>query len=675
MSSATRPPGKGIWGFLDALEDLSCGYALVSSTGALLEVNDALGHMVGYSREELLALTGLTEILAPEDRERVVGDIALRLGGVAVPLRRKAELLSRDGRRIPVETATAAVTPEGDTHVLCLFRRGAVEGGPPSVSLEAERLQASWARLEKLVVSSPFFIAEGPADKPVYSYVSPNVERILGYPPEEIVGNPNWINEYTHPEDGPAALARLREALDQQAEACEVTVRFRHRDGTYRWFRVIFRIDYDDPRGLPRALGYHLDVTEQVEGAKEREMLSAQLDRARTMEAVGQLAGGLAHDFNNLLMVIVGFAEQLAARTDDLLSSRRPQDEEEALQGMLHDAAQIQGAVQKGAALTRQLLTFASGGAQRGELQDLNEIVSDLGSLLRTLGENIELEVRLDPELWVVRADAAQLQQVIVNLAINARDAMPAGGSLSVTTENAELDEVWCSVRPGLAPGRYVRLSVSDTGIGMSPEVQARAFEPFFTTKEVGRGSGLGLAGAYGIVNRAAGTIELTSQSGFGTSVDCYLPAVCEPVAPKRITTAEPASGRGERILLVEDEEAVRAAVRRSLMDSGYVVLEAAGPAEAMELVGREAEDIDLLLTDIVMPRMSGVELARWVAELRPGIPIVFMSGYTADFLDRQGASSSPTHLLQKPFTKARLLTVLRLALEVGSGSLGSTSV
>jgi CheY-like chemotaxis protein len=352
-------------------------------------------------------------------------------------------------------------------------------------------------------------------------------------------------------------------------------------------------------------------------------------------------------------MVIVGYAEQLSARTDDAR--------------IRSDASKIQEAVQKGAALTRQLLTFASGGTQRGELQDLNEIVSDLGSLLRTLGENIELEVHLAPDLWVVRADAAQLQQVIVNLAINARDAMPAGGILTVTTENAELDEVWCSVRPRLAPGRYVRLSVSDTGVGMSPDVQARAFEPFFTTKEVGRGSGLGLASAYGTVTGAAGTIELTSQEGFGTSVDCYFPAVDEPAPPKKTSTDEPSSGRGERILLVEDDEAVRTAIRRTLVDSGYVVLEAAGPAEAMALARREGE-IALLLTDIVMPRMSGVDLSRWVSELRPGIPTVFMSGYTADFLGRQGATSGAIHLLQKPFTRARLLTMLRLAIEVGSG-------
>jgi PAS domain S-box-containing protein len=529
----------------------------------------------------------------------------------------------------------------------------AIDDAERGQSPDEERPQSPWGRLEKLLTTGPVVIAEGRADEIAYGYISPNVERILGYRPEEIVGNLNWIPEHMHPEDLPAAVARFGEALEQQAEEFEVTVRYRHRDGSYRCFRLIIRIDYDDPGGVPRTLGYHIDITERVEGDREREMLRAQLDRVRTMEAVGQLAGGIAHDFNNLLMVIVGYAEQLATRTDDVR--------------ILSDAAKIQGAVQKGAALTRQLLTFASGGTQSGELADLNDIVSDLGSLLRTLGENIELEVHLAPDLWVVRADAAHLQQVIVNLAINARDAMPAGGNLCVTTENAELDEVWCSVRPRLAPGRYVRLSVSDTGVGMSPEVQARAFEPFFTTKEVGRGSGLGLASAYGMVTGAGGTIELTSQTGFGTSVDCYFPAVYEPAPPRRLSTDEPSSGRGECILLVEDEEAVRTAIRRTLVDSGYVVLEAAGPAEAMALARREG-DIALLLTDIVMPRMSGVDLARWVSELRPGIPIVFMSGYTADFLGRQGATSGSIHLLQKPFTRARLLTMLRLAIEVGSG-------
>ena len=397
-------------------------------------------------------------------------------------------------------------------------------------------------------------------------------------------------------------------------------------------------------------------------------MLRAQLDRARTLEAVGQLAGGIAHDFNNLLMVIVGFAEQLGVRTEDLLSSQGPA-QEGVLRQMLHDAAEIERAVQKGAALTRQLLTFASGGANRLELQDLNDIVADLDSLLHSLGENIELEVHLDPGLWVIKADAAQLQQVIVNLAINARDAMPAGGILSLATENVLLDEVWCSVRPGLAPGRYARLSVSDTGTGMTPEVQARAFEPFFTTKEVGRGSGMGLASVYGIVTATGGIIELTSQPGFGTSIDCYFSAVPERVVKEGPIGDEPSPGSGERILLVEDEDAVRTAIRRSLADSGYVVLEAAGPAEAMELCRRETGRIDLLLTDVVMPRMSGVELARWVADVRPGIAVVFISGYTADFLSRQGASASATLLLPKPFTRTQLLAVLRSALTIESGA------
>jgi two-component system, cell cycle sensor histidine kinase and response regulator CckA len=545
--------------------------------------------------------------------------------------------------------------------------------GHGSVDPAEERLRPTRAHLEQLVFASPVIIAEGRADEIAYGYISPNVERILGYRPEEIVGNPSWIPEHTHPDDLAEGVARLHEALQQRAEEFEVTLRYRHRDGTYRWFRMIVRIDYEEPDGVPRTRGYHVDITEQVEGAREREMLQAQLDRARTMEAVGQLAGGIAHDFNNLLMVIVGYAEQLAARTEGLLSPP-PSQQEELLRGMLNDAAQIQTAVQKGAALTRQLLSFASGGTHRRELQDINEIIIDLGSLLRTLGENIELEVRCAPELWGVRADAAQLQQVIVNLAINARDAMPAGGILSVATENVELDEVWCSARPGLTPGRYARLCVSDTGVGMNPEVQARAFEPFFTTKAVGRGSGLGLASVYGIVTGTGGTIELTSQLGFGTSVDCYFPAVSEPVAPKRQTREEPVAGRGERILLVEDQEAVRTAIRRSLADSGYVVLEAAGSAEAMELAQRETARIDLLLTDIVMPRMSGIELARWVAEIRPGIAVVFMSGYTADFLNRQGTTTSSEQILRKPFTRVRLLVALRSALEVGSGTLGSDS-
>ncbi|HZI38658.1 MAG TPA: PAS domain S-box protein, partial [Acidimicrobiia bacterium] len=231
MSTASQPPDTGIAKLLDALEDLSCGYALVASTGALLDVNDALAAMVGYSRDEMLGLSAVTELISPEDREQVAGDIALRLRGLGGPLPRRLELLARDGRRIPVAVATAATTTEADTQVTCLFRRttGDAEW---SQSLDEERLQTTRARLGELMTAGPVIVAEGRADKIVYGYISPNVERILGYRPEEIVGNLKWIPEHMHPEDFRAAVAHLEEALEQQADECEVTVRYRHRDGS-----------------------------------------------------------------------------------------------------------------------------------------------------------------------------------------------------------------------------------------------------------------------------------------------------------------------------------------------------------------------------------------------------------------------------------------------------------
>jgi signal transduction histidine kinase len=334
---------------------------------------------------------------------------------------------------------------------------------------------------------------------------------------------------------------------------------------------------------------------------------------------------------------------------------------------VLEDIGQVQVAAQQAGRLTRQLLTFARHEVRRPEIIDLNEVVRGAGELLRrTLGEHIELTTDAEPALWRVKADRGQLDQVLVNLAVNARDAMPGGGRLTIDTANAEVDETYASTRPALVPGRYARLRVSDTGTGMDQATAERVFEPFFSTKPRGRGTGLGLATVYGIVTSAGGSIEIYSEPGLGTTVSVLLPVTDEDAA---VAATAPASaddlepGHGETILVVEDEASLRELTSRILTRSGYQVCVVASGPEAVRRASDPDQPIDLLLTDVVMPEMLGNEVAARVDELRPGVPALFMSGYAQPILDTHGIPSPHYDILEKPFTEAALLTRVRRAL------------
>jgi CheY-like chemotaxis protein len=364
------------------------------------------------------------------------------------------------------------------------------------------------------------------------------------------------------------------------------------------------------------------------------------------MEAVGRLAGGVAHDFNNLLTIMSAHAEFLS-------------------QELGADNAEVQGiarAAERGAALTQQLLLFSRHKPVAHEHIDLNGSVTDVMRLLaRVLGESVRLESERARELWGVRADPDQIGQVLINLAVNARDAMPRGGTVKVTTANEIVIEAR-SVRGGtLARGRYATLSVADSGEGMSEEVLARLFEPFFTTKEFGKGTGLGLATVYGIVRSCGGAIDVESRPGAGSTFRIYLPASDEAPASKGRVTLTPESGRGETILVVEDEDPVRTLLRRILVDHGYRVLEARDGADGLRRSQEHGGEIHLLLTDMVMPEMTGPELAQRVAAERPSTRVLFMTGYTEH--DSTGAAA----LLHKPFSSSTLLGHVRRLLDSGS--------
>jgi signal transduction histidine kinase/ActR/RegA family two-component response regulator len=400
-------------------------------------------------------------------------------------------------------------------------------------------------------------------------------------------------------------------------------------------------------------------MADVVRADAERAAAQDRLRHAERMESLGQLVGGIAHDFNNLLNVIAGFSDMLAEEIAGLAA------EDERLGSVLGDVEQVRGAAQRAIRLTRQLLIFARSDVVHPEVLSLNDIITGLEQLLRrTLGEHITLSTAPADGLWPVKADAGQLEQVLVNLAVNARDAMPGGGKLAIDTANITVDEAYADNRPGLKPGRYARLRVSDTGTGMPPEVLARVFEPFFTTKPAGKGTGLGLATFYGIITGAGGYPQIYSEPGFGTTITGLLPATSEDAARSAAPSAAAPRGRGETILLVEDETSLQELASRILTRNGYQVRAALTAAEAPGIAGDTGQSIDLLLTDVVMPEMLGNEVARRIHAIRPALPVLYMSGYAQPILDTHGAFASQIDLLEKPFTEATLLTRVRRAID-----------
>jgi hypothetical protein len=390
----------------------------------------------------------------------------------------------------------------------------------------------------------------------------------------------------------------------------------------------------------------------------ERNLLEDQLRQAQKMEAIGRLAGGVAHDFNNLLMVIKGHTEML-------LGILPPTEH------VTKKIEQIDRSADRATTLTRQLLAFSRMQVLQPKVMNLNNIVEDMGKLLpRLIGEDIELVIRGSSDLGMIRADASQMEQVIMNLAVNSRDAMPSGGRLLIETLNADLDQMYTSAHPVVRAGRYVLLAVSDTGTGMTEETQAHIFEPFFTTKEQGKGTGLGLATVYGVVKQSGGFIWVYSEVGKGTSFKIYLPRVDQAAEKAGVPLASAEAPRGtETVLLAEDEQDVREVAREFLESGGYTVLEARNGAEALQIAAKHGGAIDLLVTDMVMPKMTGQELAGRLQQQRYGLRVIYMSGYSEHAASEAAQGDSSMKLLTKPFSRTAILRLVRQTLnESGVG-------
>jgi two-component system, cell cycle sensor histidine kinase and response regulator CckA len=470
-------------------------------------------------------------------------------------------------------------------------------------------------------------------------------ERVKGYKAEEIIGK--HLSVFYEPSDAKDGRPEKTLALAAQTGRAEDEGRRVRKDGSIFWANVVVAPIHD-------SAGVLLGFAKVTHDLTERRSLEERLSQSQKMEAIGTLAGGVAHDFNNLLSVVISYSELLA----DGLKDGDP---------MRADLDEIKGAGWRGVALTRQLLAFSRQQVLQPKVVDLTEIVAGMETMLRRLiGEDVELTAIGPPTLDKINVDPGQMEQVIMNLAVNARDAMPRGGKLTIETAEIVLDETYASEHSGVKPGPHVMLVVSDTGIGMENATQARMFEPFFTTKEIGTGTGLGLATVFGIVRQSGGAISASSEPGKGTTFKVYFPVADRAmVARAPVPSADRRSLRGsETILLVEDDEGVRIVTRTILRKYGYNVLEAHGVGDAFLLCDQDAATIHLLLTDVVMPRMSGRQLASKLITARPDLKVLYMSGYTDDAVVRHGILDATIALLQKPITPEALVRKVRDVLD-----------
>jgi len=500
------------------------------------------------------------------------------------------------------------------------------------------------ARLESVMQSVPDVLFSVSADLSSAAYVSPAATRVTGFTPPEVVADVGVLLRRAEPDD----RAAVRDAFDRarDGETARVEFRLKHRDGTVKMLDISIVPVRDANGRVDRIDGIARDVT-------EARALEHQLRQAQKMEVVGQLAGGVAHDFNNFLCVILGWAGMSLADLTPDHPMWEPLDE-------------IRSAGEAASNLTRQLLAFSRQQLVEPTVVNVNDVVTDTEKMLRRLvGENIEWDLRTDPDVGAVKIDRAQLEQVLMNLVVNARDAMPTGGTLLIETANAVLDGEHSQMGSDVVPGVYVMLAVSDTGTGMSAATQARIFEPFFTTKTHDKGTGLGLATCFGIVKQAGGQIRLYSEEGIGTTMKVYLPR--QPHGPGRAARSMsiPVNRGAEAILLVEDDPSVRRVTTRMLEGIGYRVVSTSNGEAALKLVEEAPEPFALLITDVVLAGgMSGPVLAERVRALRPGLPILFASGYTSDATVVHGLLERGVALAQKPFTAQALGQKVREVLD-----------
>ncbi len=511
-----------------------------------------------------------------------------------------------------------------------------------------EALRQSEQRYRSLFDGIPVGLFRTSADGRLID-VNQTLVEILGYPSRDALLATNVTDTYASPK----ARAEWQVAFQREGPVGNFEYQLRRYDGTLIWVEENARVVLNEEGEVLWYEGSMVDISKRKQAEQEMMVLQDQLRQSQKMEAVGQLAGGIAHDFNNLLTVIGGYSEL------SLLRLRKSDPLREAVEG-------IQKAANRAADLTRQLLAFSRRQLMEMRVLDLNSLLFDLDKMLhRLIGENIEVKTILAQDLGRVKADPGQIEQAILNLAVNARDAMPSGGKLTLETANVEFDESYAGAHAKMPDGRYVMLSVSDTGEGIRPEIRDRIFEPFFTTKEKGKGTGLGLSTVYGIIKQSAGYVWVYSEPGIGTTFKIYLPSVNEPaeVLREKVVAGELLRGV-ETILVVEDDDSVRDLTRKTLESQGYRVLEASSGEAALRIYRGSLSPIHMILTDVVMPGLSGKQLVDRLQPMSNGTKVIYMSGYTDNGILSHGVLQKGINYIQKPFTMEGLSRMVRRVLD-----------
>ncbi|WP_167527733.1 hybrid sensor histidine kinase/response regulator [Desulfosarcina alkanivorans] len=610
------------------------------SDGVYIDINEGFTDLTGYTREDVIGKPSLDINIwkASEDRKRLVDEL-MKTGHVK---NLEARFVRKNGE-VGIGLMSARILHINNEDVIQSITKDITE------RKNAERsLQQSEKRLRLITDNMADVVSQVDAAFKVI-YTSPSLKRIFGYLPHEIEGKRG--TDMIHPDDLERILKVAEKARRQCAQSVLLQYRYRHANGDYVWVESAVRLLYDERGQSKGAILGTRDISDRKQAEKEKEVLEKQLIQSQKLESLGRLAGGVAHDLNNLLSPILGYSELLL---DDLAMQAQHKEKIE----------QINMAGMRARDLVSQLLAFSRKQTLKVRSVNVNDVLADIGKLLeRTIREDIEISICQCPHIKPVMADTGQIEQVIMNLALNAADAMPEGGKLTIETALAELDETYTSTHPVVNQGEYVILSFSDTGHGMDEGTRLKIFEPFFSTKGK-QGTGLGLATVYGIVKQHHGNIWVYSEPGNGSIFKIYLPTTQKQpmVTP---TDKKPSSGLtgSETILLVEDDTQVRDLAHEILTNHGYTILQAQNGKEALNVCRSHEGPIDLLITDVVMPGMNGKELFSILTKKHPDVQVIYMSGYTENIVSHNGVLDEGLQFIQKPFTVFNLTAKVRQAL------------
>ena len=635
------------------LEAIPDAMVVINQDGIVVQINSQTEDLFGHTREELIGQK--IEILVPErqrqthhhHRDGFAQQPRIRRMGAGLDLYGRR----RDGSEFPVEISLSPVSTGNGTLVLSAVRdvsdRKHTEEQLRRAHEELDRRKSrqlwdSQNRLALIADSSQDAIIGKNLDG-IITHWNKGAEQIYGYKPEEVIGkNISLLAPKDRPDEIPLILEKIRDGKRvEYFESVRVT-----KDGRRLNVSISVSPVWDAEGKIVGASAIARDITAQRRAEE-------QLRQAQKMEAIGRLAGGVAHDFNNILGIIAACGELLRSRVDSNPESQQFLDN-------------LRKATERGASLTRQLLTFSRKQPVQPRILDVNERLKEVSKLVRPLvGDDVQMTIMPSSESSIVEADPSQFDQIILNLAINARDAMPKAGKLILETAAKDFDQAFADQHPPMTAGRYVMLAVSDNGVGMDQATVSRIFEPFFTTKEIGKGTGLGLATVYGIVQQSRGHIWVYSEPGRGTTFKIYLPSASSRIGLASEPRAEslPPKRDGTRVLLVEDDSLMRLLTKKMLEEHGYHVIEAEDGKSALQHLS-ENHSIDLTLTDVVMKGMSGPELALRLTESHPEMRVVYMSGYTGELLTENSGLGTGITLVEKPFTRTTLLKTLHAALE-----------